>query len=246
MSRKGLVVGAVAVAAGIALYLMFISGSKTSTSGTKQPAVAGGTAGTGRTDPGSRPALPSGTDPGAPAGQGSTGPTGTGTPPGPPPLAGSDGMYGVTITERPRGTGVGGIPGDTYVVSDVEVRDHRGGSGAPLDVPPNVHTPEGPRIASTLTNAIGQQVKAVLWDCAKGTSRDGRGPKPRVDGQIVVAVKTNQLTVQSVVMQPRDVSETVATTIKACSEPKIAVLTASAPDQADITNYGINVSLILP
>lgn len=258
MSRSVLVVGGVVVVgAGVALAVMLASsddgkpaGTGTTTTSQTGTTGAGGAGTTGAasgasgangttTDLGPRPTLPG-------AGTTTDG-SGqvvfqTGQNPTPPV-----GPYGVHVTARgERGSTPPAGSADAYHVGDVKMRDHRGSGGAPIDVPPNVHTPEGPRIDSTLTAAIGKQVRTVIQTCAKDASREGRGAKPRVDGQIIITVSGGQATITSSVIQPHDVPDAVASTLKACIEPKLVGISAPAPNQADLDNYGINVTTQLP
>ncbi len=249
MSRGVLVIGGLIVAgAALALVLLLGGGSKSSdTSGTAttQPTEPS------PSQPGPRPTLATGDT----TGPGSSSPLAPGNNGAPPVATGSDAPI-VTPRDQPRGTatdpaGRQGAPGavgegQDYVVGDVRVRDHRDGSAAPVDIPPSVHTPEGPRIDSTLTAKLGQQVQTIMYACAKGTSREGRGSQPRVEGQVVISVKANKASVVSSVMQPRDVSAATASTIKSCMEPKVIGLTEVAPNQADLDNYSINLSMRLP
>ena len=250
MSRGVLVIGGLIVAgAALALVLLLSGGgsgsdaSGTAKTQTSEPSTS---------QPGPRPTLatgdtPAGVDPASPLAPGNN---------GAPPVATGSNAPVVTPREQPRGTGTDptgrqGAPGavgegSDYAVGDVRVRDHRAGSNAPVDIPPSVHTPEGPRIDSTLTAKIGQQVQTIMYACAKGTSREGRGPQPRIEGQIVIAVKAKQASVLSSVMQPRDVSAATASAIKSCMEPKVIGLTEAAPNQADLDNYSINLSMKLP
>lgn len=253
MSRSVLVIGGVVLlAAAVGLVLMLGSGSDSSSSTQTAGPPTGDTTTTTGTGP--RPTLSS--DPGGTPGTPGTGRPGEGEQPGvPPPLATGSNAPVVTPRGQPRGTtpgdpaggsGSGAGPGSSYVVGDIRVRDHRAGGGPPMDIPPSIHTPEGPRIDSSLTDAIGQQVRLTMFECAKSTSRDGRGERPRVDGQIVINVKANQLAVASAIMQPRDLSEAATTSIKQCMEAKIVGMTAPAPNQADLDSYSINMSLSIP
>ncbi len=246
------------VAAGVALVFL-IGGDNDKSSSTQTATAQGdGTPATGAgTGPGPRPTM-NGTDPGI---GGATAPTGQGGPGqvvpinpngGPPPLATGPNAPIITPRDQPRGTtAAGGAPtgagsSSNYTIDDVRVRDHRGSGSAPLDIPPNIHTPEGPRINSTLTNEIATQVRAIMNTCAKGVSREGRGESPRVEGLLVTTVKANQLGVLSATIQVRDVPETTAATVKSCMEPKIVALTAPAPDQADLDSYSVSMRMTLP
>lgn len=243
--------GVVVAGAVVALTMMLGGGTESDGAGNAKPQPP---ATTSTSPQGPRPTL----NPGDPTTPGTPGVPRAGEPGGPPPVATGSNAPIVTPRDQPRGAAnadspagaqgsAGAVPqGQDYVVGDVRVRDHRGGSNAPMDIPPNVHPADGPRIDSALTAALGRQVKLLVLDCAKGTSRDGRGTQPRVEGQIVIAVKANQASVLSGIMQPRDVSATVASTIKSCIEPKLVGITAPAPNQADLDSYSINMSMQLP
>jgi hypothetical protein len=139
-------------------------------------------------------------------------------------------------------------PGDSpkdYVVGDIRVRDHRAGDSEPLDIPPNVHPAEGRVLPSTLTHEIGQKVKAVVMDCTASLPKDARGDRPRVEGQIEVAIKDKKMTITKATMQLRDVIGDAALPTKQCVEAKSVGLANAAPDQADLESYSINVTFAI-
>jgi hypothetical protein len=134
-----------------------------------------------------------------------------------------------------------------YAVGDTHVRDHREGKHAPLDVPPNVHPPEGRKIPSELTHEISQNVLGVLKTCSADLPADQRGVKPRLEGQIEISIKSGKTTINKSIMQPRNVTEgAAATAFKACMEQKTIGLSNNAPDQEDLEAYTINVSYAVP
>jgi hypothetical protein len=133
-----------------------------------------------------------------------------------------------------------------YAVGDVRVRDHRSGDHAPLDIPPNPHPAEGRQLPSILTHEIAQQVRDVMVQCVATLPRDARGQKPRLDGQISVAITANKLTVTKSTMQLRDVTGESVEPTKQCIEQKAIGLENPAPDQADLDNYSINISFAIP
>jgi len=253
MNRSVLVVvSVVLVGAGIALYFLVGKGESATTSGTGTTpsggtVSAGGMGNTGgggmvNTGGGDRPRMPDGT-PIARAGE----------PGGPPPVG--MGSQAPTITTRDRGTAgptpdtqgsAGGEGVDAYKVGNIDVRDHRGGSGAQLDIPVPVHTPEGPRIDSAVTAAIGKQVRMTMYDCAKTLGSEGRGTRPRVEGQLVTNIKGNTMTVASAIMQPRDLNEADTKALKACMEPKVVGMSTPAPNQADLDSYPLSLTMPLP
>lgn len=129
-----------------------------------------------------------------------------------------------------------------YVVGDVRVRDHRAGSNARLDVPPNVHPPGTRRIPSSLTQAVAQQVRGVLADCTKDIPREARGPHPRLEGQLIVTIKDHKMSVTKATMQLRDMPADSLDATRQCVEQHSVGLQADAADQDDLDNYSIGVT----
>jgi hypothetical protein len=134
-----------------------------------------------------------------------------------------------------------------YMVGDVKVRDHRSGSNAPMDIPPNAHPANSRDLPSDLTHDISQQVRKVIFDCAAAVPKDAKGEKPRVVGQLVVAIKDHKLSITSEALETRDISDdAAATALKQCTQEKSAGFTSSAKDQADVTDYAIQLNFAIP
>jgi hypothetical protein len=133
-----------------------------------------------------------------------------------------------------------------YVVGDIRVRDHREGDHKPLDIPPNVHPAEAPTIPSTLTHEIAQKVKAVMIECTKQLPAAARGDKPRLEGQIMISIKSHNVTITKSTMQLRNVSGESVEPTKQCIEQKSVGITNPAPEQSDIESYSINLSYAIP
>lgn len=129
-----------------------------------------------------------------------------------------------------------------YVIGDVRVRDHRSGSNAPLDIPPNIHRPNTRQLPSTLTADVAQKVRGVLIDCAKDLPKEARGDHPRLEGQVIVAIKDHKLTVTGATMQLRDVSGEALEPTRQCIEQHAIGLETAASDQDDLDNYSIGVT----
>ncbi|HSN30668.1 MAG TPA: hypothetical protein VLT45_30485 [Kofleriaceae bacterium] len=130
-----------------------------------------------------------------------------------------------------------------YMIGDVRVRDHRAGSNAPLDVPPNIHAPNTRQLPSTLTAEVAQKIRVVLADCAKELPKEARGDHPRLEGTIFVSIKEHRLTVTSATYQLRDVTgDDAVQATKSCVEQKSVGLQTDASDQADIDNYSIGIT----
>jgi hypothetical protein len=130
------------------------------------------------------------------------------------------------------------------MVGDIRVRDHRSGEHARLDVPPAVHPPEGRKIASQLTSDIAQKVRAVMTECAARSAPAARGPTPRVDGTITIAIRDHQTTIKSAIVQLRDV--TGGDALKQCIEQGAVGIAVPAGDEPDVDGYAIALSLRLP
>lgn len=134
-----------------------------------------------------------------------------------------------------------------YMVGDIRVRDHRTGHHQPLDLPPNIHPDHARELPSTLTHDISQKVNKVLFACAADLPKEARGDKPRLEGQVTVAIKDHTLSVTSTVAQVRDVHDDHAVdALKQCVEQKSVGLTSAADDQADIDGYGIAITFAIP
>ncbi len=156
---------------------------------------------------------------------------------------------GVTVIQTPKlpeAPAAGSADNVTeYTVGGVAIRDHRSGEHAARDLPQNVHPPGGHKIDSHLTWEISQKVRAVTKDCAASVPKDARGSAPKVEGQIVIAIKDKQLAITGATMQVRDVTS-AGDTVKQCIEQKSVGLTNPAPDEPDVDNYSITLSLDLP
>lgn len=162
--------------------------------------------------------------------------TGGGTAPSLGGATGSAPSFAVADGEHPK----------DYVVGDIRVRDHRAGNNAPLDIPPNPHPAEGRAIQSTLTHEVAQKVKAVMMQCVADLPKDARGAKPRLEGQIKISIKSKKVTITSATMQLRDVEGAPADTIKQCVESKSVGIENPAGEEADLDDYGINITFAIP
>jgi hypothetical protein len=134
-----------------------------------------------------------------------------------------------------------------YMVGDVKVRDHRTGEHKRMDLPPNMHPANGPSLPSELTHDISQQVKHEMIACASSMPREIRGDKPKLDGQLQVAIKDHVLSITSITLQVRDITDVAASdALRQCVQEKSAALTAVAKDQADVPDYGIGITFAIP
>jgi hypothetical protein len=172
----------------------------------------------------------------------------------PAPIVASD-PPPITTREAPSlpgsGTDVPAAPGSDdssrdYTIGGVRVRDHRAGNQQKVDIPPNIHPPEGRQLPSELTQLVAQEVKAVMNDCVASVPREARGPAPRLEGQLLIAIKDHKISITSATMQLRDVFGAAVEPTKACIEQKSVGRQVNAPDQADMDSYSINITFAIP
>lgn len=166
------------------------------------------------------------------------------------------GPDGATVTTTTGGgatpslpmTGSAPTPGgpDEYSVGGMKVRDHRRGDTEKLDIPPNVHPPGSTEIPPTLTQALAGQVKAVMRECVKSLPADARGERPKLEGQITIAVKDQKASITKSLVQLRDVNGDAVTAAKECIEQKAIGLNAPASDVPNLDAYTINLSFLIP
>ncbi|MDQ3365873.1 MAG: hypothetical protein M3680_10640 [Myxococcota bacterium] len=139
------------------------------------------------------------------------------------------------------------LPPDEYVIDGKRVRDHRNPEDRkPIDVPPNVHPPDSRKVTPALTGAFTDQVLAIMRECGKAVPREALGTKPRMEGQIVIAIKDHQATVTSSTIQLRDVTGAAVDPVRQCIEQKSVGLGAAAPDERDLESYSINLTFAFP
>jgi len=134
----------------------------------------------------------------------------------------------------------------TYVSGEVEVRDHRGSGGPPRDLPPSVHAPQARQLPSSLTHAITAPLRANLLACVSGLAADARGPRPKLEGVLTVAIHDHQLAITGAALQLRDASGPTADATRDCVAQKSIGATVPAPDQDDLDNYSISVTFAIP
>ncbi len=146
------------------------------------------------------------------------------------------------------------LPGETrrsegsavkeYAVGDTLVRDHRSGDHAPIDIPPSVHPAEARRLTSNLVSEVGQKLKVIVKDCATGLPAGARGKDPRLEGQVVIAIKSKRVTVTGAAVELRDVTDASVASIKRCIEEKALTVTHDA-DETDLASYDISLAYAL-
>ena len=132
------------------------------------------------------------------------------------------------------------------MVGDVRIRDHRSGDHPAADVPPAVHPPQARRLPSTLTNEFAQQLRTALASCAASVPVGARGAAPKIDGEIIIAIKDRQASITSAIFQPRDITGDANDALKQCLASKAVGLSTPSGEQADLDHYAVTLSLVLP
>ena len=133
-----------------------------------------------------------------------------------------------------------------YTVGNVRIRDHRSGNHARVDVPPAVHAPGGRKIASQLTSDLAQKLRGVMAGCAASVPAEARGATPRVEGEILIAIKDKYATVTNATFQPRDIQGNASDAIKQCLQGGAIGLATPSGDERDLEGYAITLSLRVP
>ncbi|HEY0189524.1 MAG TPA: hypothetical protein VGC42_00285 [Kofleriaceae bacterium] len=147
---------------------------------------------------------------------------------------------------EPAASGSDAVGDGERLVGDVVVRDHRTGDHPVVDVPPAMNAPGGRKIASQVTFDISKQVRPLLLECGgKNVPAEARGAKPRLEGQLQIAIKHHQAQISRATFQMRDVTGDFDA-VKTCVEQKSIGLIAAAPDEDDLETYAITTSYRLP
>jgi hypothetical protein len=127
----------------------------------------------------------------------------------------------------------------------VRVRDHRSGVHDVSDAAPIIQPPQSRKIPSQLSYDIAQPVRAAAQACAASLPHDGRGPKPRFEGQITIAIHDHQATVTAATLQLRDVTGIAVEPLQQCAEQKAIGVSVPSGDEPDLEGYSITMSLRL-
>jgi len=152
----------------------------------------------------------------------------------------------VRTVARPVAPAGASSTGDDYTIGDVRVRDHRTGEHPRFDVPPVIHAPRGRKIPPQLASDIARKVRSAVAACAPNVPAEARAAKPRIEGEVTIAIKNQQASITSIAVQLRDVVGVAADAAKQCVEQKSVGLSTPSGDEPDLDGYGITLSLRLP
>ncbi len=129
-----------------------------------------------------------------------------------------------------------------YTVGGVTVRDHRSGNRPQLDLPPNLHAPDSRKVSASLVRELSEKFKIGMRECTKDVPVEARGTKPRIEGAITIQIKDHAVSVTASTMQLREIVGASVEPTKQCLEQQSLKLTHTAPDEADVEGYQINLS----
>jgi hypothetical protein len=244
MPRKLLVFAALAVAGSmLVLWLVTRDTAAEETSGGDDDATTVADSRADRTSERTRrPALPD-----QPSGVTTTGePTAVATP-GQPRTTDPDRPLSATVESTERGSQPGPPrePLEYTLPDGRRVRDFRDPSKRkPLDLPPSIHAPGGRKIKPELTGLFTDQMLAHMRACKQAVPASALGTKPRLEGQIVIAIKSEQASVTSAVFMLTGISDSaVAQQAKQCVEQAALTVKVPAQGETDLDAYSINLSL---
>lgn len=166
--------------------------------------------------------------------------SGAASPPSAPRIAQTaPGKPRIALAVRPE-------PVTEYRTGQTRVRDHRTGEHTPIELSPPPHRRNGREISSHITSDLAQRLRPLVRQCTASVPAEARGAKPRVEGEILIAIKDHQATVTAATLQLLDVAEAAQGEVKRCLTQSAVGLVAPADDESDLESYPITLSLRLP
>lgn len=136
-------------------------------------------------------------------------------------------------------------PATETIVNGVRVRDHRKDRTKPVTLVPRA--PEHARkIPPALTAEISNRLLPIVRECAASVPPEARGEQPRVEGQVVIAIKDRQVRISEATIELVNVAGASVEPTRQCIQQKSLAATAPAADEADLENYPIRISFSLP
>jgi hypothetical protein len=150
----------------------------------------------------------------------------------------------VVASEQDRRGGEARAPTET-VVDGVRIRDHRRDRSKPIEVLPRPPPEHARQIPRSLTAELSNRILPLVRECVASVPAEARGPRPRVAGEMIVAIKDQQVQVTRTAIEVADLAGASADAAKRCIEQKALGVTAPAADEADLTDYSIRISFSL-
>jgi beta-lactam-binding protein with PASTA domain len=75
---------------------------------------------------------------------------------------------------------------------------------------------------------------------------EARGAKPRVDGQLLITIKSGQVSISGITVEISNVVGATLEPAKQCIQQKALGVTVPQVDEEDLENYPIQLSYALP
>lgn len=141
-----------------------------------------------------------------------------------------------------------------YRVGNMIVRDHRApgsGSDVPFQMPVTQHPSAvqneqkhkmDPKVIESLKPGLAD----ALASCGRDVPADMRGPKPKMQAVVKLAVVGGKVTVTGADIDLPDVVGGAVEPTKACLDAKLKTIATTAPNEPDMTDYSVTVSMPLP
>jgi hypothetical protein len=152
----------------------------------------------------------------------------------------------VAAAEEERRGGRADRPTTETIIDGVRVRDHRRDRSQPIVIPPRPPPAHARKIPPTLTKTISDRILPIVRECGASVPPEARGPKPRVEGTVIIAIKDQQVQLSQATIELTDVVGAALEPTKQCIQQKALGVTAPAADEADLENYALRLSYSLP
>lgn len=121
------------------------------------------------------------------------------------------------------------------------VRDHRGGDTAPLDKGTTAR-PRGLRKVDAETIvSVRHAIRPHVNGCARSLPADALGDDPRVQSVVKLSIKDNQLTIDDLDMQLRDIDDGASADLLDCIRAGVSDLALDATGHPDVDNYTLTL-----
>jgi hypothetical protein len=132
------------------------------------------------------------------------------------------------------------------IVNGVRVRDHRQDRSKPIvlhDPPPSSRSR---RIDAKVTAEVNDRLLPGVRECGAAVPPEARSDKPRVQGQVLLAVKDRRLSLTAATIEITGVVGASLEIAKQCIQQKALAVTVPQVDEEDLESYPLQISYTLP
>ena len=137
-------------------------------------------------------------------------------------------------------------PATETIINGVRVRDHRRDRSKPVTLPDRPPPPHVRRIDPKLTAEISDRILPIVRECGGAVPPEARSPKPRVEGQVTIAIKDHRVSVTAATVEISGVAGATLEPAKQCIQQKMLGVAVPQADEEDVESYPIQVSYTLP